>query len=73
MKKIIFKNADGSIVILSPTPEGESLGMLKLGKKDIPEGLPFWIVEDTVFPTDKTNRNKWVLDGTEGRPDGTGA
>lgn len=71
-KKIIFENADDSVGIINPTAEGIALGMINLGKKDTPTGLPFWIVEDTEIPTDRTYRNSWELDGTEGIPDGYG-
>ena len=71
-QKIIFQNADNTIGILTPTAEGVALGMINLGKKDTPTGLPFWIVEDTEIPTDRTYRNSWELDGTEGTPDGFG-
>lgn len=69
---IIFKKADNSIGIIHPTPEGVALGMQALGEKDTPTGLPFWIVEDTVIPADRTYRDTWELDGTEGTPDGYG-
>jgi hypothetical protein len=72
MQKIIFKNPDNTIGIIYPTAEGYALGMQALGEKDTPTGLPFWIVEDTVIPSDRTNRDSWELDGTEGDPDGYG-
>jgi hypothetical protein len=72
MKKIIFENLDKTIGILHPTDEGYAIGMFELGKKDVPDGLPFWIVEDTEIPTDRTTREAWELDGTQGDPDGYG-
>jgi len=69
---IIYEKADNSIVILTPSPSGAAIGMVNLGKKDTPTGLDFWIKEDTVIPTDRTYRNSWELDGTQGTPDGVG-
>lgn len=70
---IVFKNTDDSIGVIHPTPEGVALGMQVLGEKDTPTGLDFWIVEDTVISSDRTDRDKWELDGTEGVKDGVGA
>lgn len=33
---------------------------------------PYWLVMETDIPSDRTERNQWVLDGTEGEPDGFG-
>lgn len=73
MKKIIFENIDGSIGIIHPTPEGYALEMKVLGEKDTPTGLPFWIVEEEVIPSDRSERDTWELDGTQGPPDGYGS
>ena len=73
MQKIIFENTDKSIVIFTPTTEGTAAGLSVLAPRITPAGLPFWIVEDTVIPTDTTDRDKWELDGTEDEPDGYGA
>ena len=73
MKKIIFENSDKSIDIIHPTPTGYVLGMKALGEKNTPTGLPFWIVEEEVIPQDRSERNTWELDGTQGPPDGYGS
>jgi len=72
MKKIIFQNPDNSIGIIHPTNEGRDLGMINLGKKDTPKDLPFWVVEEETIPSDRTNRDAWELDGTQGEPGGHG-
>lgn len=63
MKRIIFKNEDNSIGIIVPAPGIiEKFGVEALAKKDTPEGLPFWIVDETDIPTDREFRNAWEAD-----------
>lgn len=73
MQRIIYKNPDNSISILLPTDEAMNIyGIDAIAKKDTPTGLPYWIVSTDVIPTDRTDRNAWELDGSEGEPDGCG-
>ena len=66
MQKIIFKNPDGSIGIITPTQEAlDKFGIDAIAKKDVPSGLPYKIVEDDVIPTDREFRNAWTIDDTE--------
>lgn len=60
--KIIFKNTDNSIGVI--TPSAEVLGkytMKQIADKDVPSGLQYVIVEDDAVPTDRTFRNAWEL------------
>jgi len=71
--RIIYKNADDTIAILIPTPEALVFATIEqIAEKDVPFGLPYWIVDASVIPTDRTARNQWRLDGTQGEPDGYG-
>lgn len=64
--KIIYKNTDNSISIITPTQEALDLyGIEAIAKKDVPHNLPFKIVEDDVIPTDREFRNAWTIDYTE--------
>jgi len=54
----------------SPFSLNESL--LIIAEKDVPKNLPYWIVSVSDIPTDRTDRDRWTLDGTEGDPDGFG-
>ena len=61
--KIIYKNSDGSVAVIHPTPEAlEFMTIDEIALKDVPTGLPFAIVEDSEIPTDRTFRDAWVLD-----------
>lgn len=71
--KIIFKNEDNSIGIIAPTEEALSFATIEqIAEKDVPYNLPYWIVETSTIPTDRTFRSAWEIDETFGKPDGFG-
>lgn len=71
--KIIFKNSDNSIGIITPTSEALSFATIEqVAEKDVPYNLPYWIVEDSLIPTDRTFRNCWEIDESLGEPSGFG-
>ena len=71
--KIIFKNEDNSIGIITPTDEALSFAtVLQVAEKDVPAGLPYWIVEDSVIPENRTFRSAWEIDEAMGKPTGFG-
>ena len=71
--KIIFKNKDNSIGIITPTDEALSFAtVIQVAEKDVPHNLPYWIVEDSVIPEDRTFRSAWEIDETLGSPNGFG-
>lgn len=73
MKKIIFKNQDNSIGIITPTQEVLKFAtVIQVAEKDVPAGLPYWIVEDLVIPENRTFRSAWEIDENFGKPDGFG-
>ena len=55
MSKIIYTNSDGTVSIINPT------GDVNDAIKDVPSGLSYEIVEDSVIPTDRSFRNAWIL------------
>lgn len=72
--RIIFENLDKSIGILIPTQECVGIfGIEAIAKKDVPQNLPFWIVEDNFIPQDRTFRGAWEIDREAmGEPHGYG-
>ena len=61
--KIIYKNEDGGISIITPTPESlKSMTIEDIAKKDVPTGIPYKIVEESEVPTDRTFREAWTID-----------
>ena len=73
MKRIIFKNEDNSIRIITPSDEALSFAtVIQVAEKDVPHNLPYWIVEDSVIPTNRTFRSAWEIDESLGEPTGFG-
>ena len=62
--KIIYKTPENTVSVVNPTSEW--LGtMEELAQKDVPTGLKYKIVEDSVIPTDRTFRDAWEVDELE--------
>ena len=73
MNRIIYKNKDNSIGIITPTDEALSFAtMEQIAEKDVPHNLPYWIVDYSIIPTDRTFRDCWEIDESLGEPDGFG-
>lgn len=56
--KIIYTNNEGGVSVIIPTGE---LSIEEVAAKDVPEGVPYEIVEDDVIPADRTFRGAWVM------------
>ena len=71
--RIVYKNPDNTVSILIPMQEALSFATIEqIAEKDVPHSLPYWIVEDSAVPTDRTFRNAWEIDESFGEPDGFG-
>lgn len=71
IKRIVFQLPDKPASVLIPCDSG--LTLEQLGKKDVPTGVPFWIVDADTIPTDRTFRDAWELDvANMGEPAGFG-
>ena len=61
--KIVFPTQDGGIAVIHPAPEAlATMSIHEIALKDVPTGLAFAIVEDSVIPTDRTFRYAWTID-----------
>lgn len=70
-KRIIFQADGRPVSVLIPADCGMTLE--QIGQKDVPAGVPFWIVEASTIPTDRTFRDAWQLDvASMGEPSGFG-
>ena len=58
--KIIYQNQEGGVSVIHPTGE---LSIEEVAAKDVPEGVPYEIVEDDAIPSDRYFRNAWVANG----------
>ena len=71
--RIIYKNLDNSVGVIIPTQEVLKFAtVLQVAEKDCPHNLPYWIVNTSDIPTDRTFRNAWEIDESFGEPDGFG-
>jgi len=72
-KRIVFKNSDGGLAVIIPTPEAlASYSIDEIAKKDVPAGLSYKIIDASDLPTDRTFRDAWEIDDAE-LTDGVGA
>jgi len=58
MKRIIYQNEFGGVSIIIPTGE---LPIEEVAAKDVPEGVPYEIVDEADIPSDRYFRNAWVM------------
>ena len=71
--KIIFKNKDNSVGVITPSQEALNLyGIEAIAKKDVPYGLEYKIINTADLPESRTFRDAWEWDATT-IPDGVGA
>lgn len=69
--RILYQLPSQPVSIVTPCDCG--LTIEQIGKKDVPEGVPFWIVEVSAIPTDRAFRDAWQLDiASMGEPSGFG-
>lgn len=70
-KRIIFQLPGQPVAVMVPViPQYVAPGVLapaqldiqQIGQKDVPPGVPFWIVDASDVPVDRTLRNAWRLD-----------
>lgn len=65
-KRIIYPNPDGGIAIIVPTLDClASYTVEQIAEKDVPEGLPYKIVDVSEIPSDRTFRDAWEIDKSE--------
>ena len=56
--RIIYKTPDGGVAVIVPTEEC-GLTIEAIAAKDVPQGVPFKIVDAADIPSDRTFRNAW--------------
>lgn len=58
--RIVYQLHGQPVSILIPCDCG--LTIQQIGQKDVPHGVPFWIVDADSLPTDRAFRDAWELD-----------
>ena len=69
--KIIYRTPENIVHVINPSSNWKGT-MEELAQKDVPTGLKYKIVEDSVIPTDRSFRNAWEVAESE-LTDGVGA
>ncbi|MEE9684044.1 hypothetical protein V4841_08505 [Lelliottia amnigena] len=70
MDVIIFMQ-DGEIRMMHPFL-GSGLATLQIGQKDVPEGIPFWVIDSTEMPAETQWSYLEIDPETAGEPAGYG-
>ena len=72
MKRIIYKNSDGSVSVITPAPDALVIyGINAIAQKDVPAGLPYKIIDAIDLPS-RDQRELWDVDSAL-LTDGVGA
>jgi hypothetical protein len=58
MNRIIYPTPEGGVAVIIPTGE---LPIEEVAAKDVPEGVPYEIVDEADIPSDRFFRNAWVM------------
>jgi hypothetical protein len=62
--RIIYPTDDGGVAVIIPTAEC-GLTIEEIAAKDVPAGgVPYWIVDSSEIPPDRSFRSAWVIDQT---------
>lgn len=61
-KRIIYTSEAGGVAVIIPAPEC-GLTVEEIAAKDVPQGVPFEIVDVAAIPSDRTFRNAWERNG----------
>lgn len=62
-QRIVYQMAGSPASVIVPCDCG--LTVEQIGMKDVPAGVPFWIVPADSIPEDRTFRDAWELDIAE--------
>ena len=63
MSRIIYKNNEGGVSVIIPTPEAlEQHSIQAIAIKDVPAGKPFKIIDAADIPSDRSERGAWTVD-----------
>ena len=63
MNRIIYKNNEGGVSVIIPTPEAlEQHSIQAIAIKDVPAGRKFKLVDASEIPSDRSDRDAWTVD-----------
>ena len=66
MNRIIYKQDNGVVAVIIPTPEAlEQHSIQAIAIKDVPAGKPFKLLDVADIPSDRTDREAWTVDDAD--------
>jgi len=66
MNRIIYNQDNGVVAVIIPTPEALAQhGIQAIAKKDVPFGRPYKLVDAADIPSDRSQRDAWMVDEAE--------
>ena len=60
-QRIIYKNESGGVSVIIPSPDC-GLTVEQSARKDVPVGKPYKIVNVSEIPSDRADRDAWMVD-----------
>lgn len=73
MNRIIYNQNNGVVAVIIPSQEAvDTYGISAIAQKDVPEGKPYKIVDVSIIPTDRSQREAWTINESE-LTDGVGS
>jgi hypothetical protein len=60
-QRIIYKNESGGVSVIIPSPDC-GLTVEQIARKDVPVGKPYKIVNVSEIPSDRADRDAWMVD-----------
>lgn len=73
-KRILYAPAGGGVAIITPGLAALKFATIEqIATKDVPTGMPYWIVDASATPADRTFRAAWELPVDMPDPDGYGS
>jgi len=73
MNRIIYNQNNGVVAVIIPSQEAiDTYGISAIAQKDVPSGKPYKIVDASIIPTDRSQREAWTINESE-LTDGVGS
>lgn len=70
-RRIVYQIPGEPVASMTPCECG--LTIEQIGVKDVPDGVSFWIVDESIIPLDPDERLEWKLPAEQlGSPSGVG-
>ena len=64
-QRIIYPTPEGGVAVIIPADCG--LTIEQIAAKDVPSGTPYLIIDASLIPTDRSQRDAWTADFTNAK------